>query len=338
MSAVCKKYPLPIVGTSESINRACLLAEAAARYDVNALILGESGVGKELFARTIHLLGPRKDKPFIAINCSAIPETLLESEIFGYERGAFTGAYGTKMGRLEMANGGTLFLDEVGEMSPFSQIKLLRVLEKNKSFERLGGTRSITVDVRIIAATNAELKKKIEQGAFRKDLFYRLNEFTFSISPIRERGDDIRQLIDYYLDYHCQRLKINRPDLSLNLFSSLITYSWPGNVRELDNALLQALIAKDDCDRDLDLTDFSHLDFTSEITVDKNEVTEGNSGGSLKETSAIAAEKLEKELVLKMLETTNWNRKAAAFRLKISYKSLLRKFKKWGFKAPPLPY
>ena len=205
------------------------------------LIEGESGTGKELFARTLHALSLRADQPFVAINCAAIPETLLESELFGHEKGAFTGADKQRVGRFEQADGGTLFLDEVGDMSANTQAKILRVLQEHE-FERLGGTRTLRVDVRVIAATNRNLPQMVANGLFREDLYYRLNVVSIDMPPLRERKDDIQQLAMFFLRRFSGELKKKIVGLETDALKLLMRYQWPGNIRELENAIERAML------------------------------------------------------------------------------------------------
>jgi transcriptional regulator with GAF, ATPase, and Fis domain len=206
------------------------------------LISGESGTGKELVARAIHFGSPRKDKPLISVNCSALTETLLESELFGHEKGAFTGAVAQRKGRFEAADGGTLFLDEVGELSPSVQVTLLRVLQ-NREFERVGGNKTIKVDVRVIAASNKDLAEEVSKGHFREDLFYRLNVVHIQVPPLRERKEDIPILIRYFLERFSREMnKKDVPTLAPEVLAALLAYDWPGNIRELENLLERAII------------------------------------------------------------------------------------------------
>ena len=213
----------------------------AAPVDLTVLVLGESGVGKELVARAIHKEGTRAAKNFVAVNCAAFTESLLESDLFGHEKGAFTGAIQQQKGKFERADGGTLFLDEVAELTPSIQAKLLRVLQE-REFERVGGSRAIRVDVRIIAATNRDLKEEVRKGAFREDLYYRLNVLPVRVPPLRERPEDIILLATYFLARSCERLHKPQRELSPEAGACLLQYSWPGNVRELENAIERAVV------------------------------------------------------------------------------------------------
>ena len=235
----------PIVGESAAIRAVRAETERVAATDATVLLEGESGTGKELFAHAIHALSARRDGPFVAINCAAIPETLLESELFGHERGAFTGATARRMGKFELGDSGTVFLDEIGELTPVTQGKLLRVLQE-RSFHRVGGTVPIEVDVRILAASNRSLEKLVAQGLFREDLFYRVRVFPIRIPALRERPEDIDPLIEWYLDHLPQELGKKPVLLGAAARERLRAYEWPGNVRELRNCLERAIILADD--------------------------------------------------------------------------------------------
>ncbi len=237
-----KRYGFPeIVGQSGTMREILALVKRVAQTRATVLISGESGTGKELIARAIHQRSPRAAKTFVSVNCAALTETLLESELFGHERGAFTHAVATRKGRFEMADGGTLFLDEVAEMSPALQVKLLRVLQEME-FERVGGTRNIKVDVRVVAATNRELKEEVEAGRFREDLFYRLNVVHLNIPPLRQRPEDIPMLAIYFLNKYARENVRGEVHLTPEALQLLIQYPWPGNVRELENVMERAVI------------------------------------------------------------------------------------------------
>jgi DNA-binding NtrC family response regulator len=233
--------PQNIVGNHPAMRKVIQLIHQVAGTKATVLIKGESGTGKELVARAIHYESDRSSKPFVVINCAAIPSNLLESELFGHEKGAFTGAVKAKRGRLEVADRGTLFLDEIGEMPRELQVKILRVLEEQK-FQRVGGTQDVEVDNRIIAATNKDLRHAVETGAFRDDLYYRLNVITIPIPPLRERKEDIPLLVEHFLAKHREGLKKKVSGVSELALRRLMNYSWPGNVRELENALVRALV------------------------------------------------------------------------------------------------
>jgi len=234
-----------ILGTSREIQAVCEVIEKAADTDSTAVILGESGTGKELVARALHYGSSRADKPFVPMNCGAIPEDLLESELFGFEKGAFTGAIATKIGRFEAADGGTIFLDEIGDMSPGLQVKILRVLQE-KEFERLGGRNTIKVDVRVVAATNQDLEKAVEEKRFRKDLFYRLNVIPIALPALRERKEDIALLVKEFLGRTCARKKKNVKGVAPEAMRMLEAYDWPGNIRELENLIERIVVLKED--------------------------------------------------------------------------------------------
>ena len=230
-----------MIGESESMREVYKLLAKVAPASSTVLLLGESGTGKELVARAIHLNSPRASKPFVAINCATLTESLLESELFGHEKGAFTGAIGQKRGKLEVADGGTVFLDEVGELSPGIQAKLLRALQ-SREFERVGGTRAIKVDVRMIAATNRDLAVAIKSGRFREDLYYRLNVVSIALPPLRERRDDIPLLAAYFVAEYSKKCKRRVTGISAEARRLMCAYDWPGNVRQLENAIERAVV------------------------------------------------------------------------------------------------
>jgi two-component system NtrC family response regulator len=234
--------PTDLIGNSFPVRQVRELISKVAGTKATVLISGESGTGKELVARAIHFNSPRKDKPLVSVNCSALTETLLESELFGHEKGSFTGAMAQRKGRFETADGGTLFLDEVGEMSPSVQVTLLRVLQ-NREFERVGGNKTIKVDVRVITATNKDLTKEIAKGHFREDLYYRLNVVHIEVPPLRDRKEDLPLLIRYFLERFTREMnKKEVPTLAPEVMGALLAYDWPGNVRELENMLERAII------------------------------------------------------------------------------------------------
>lgn len=241
-----KKYSFEgIVGDSDAMQKVYSLIEKVADSDSTVLVLGESGTGKELVARTIHYNSSRSDKPLVPINCGAIPESLLESELFGHEKGAFTGAYSARAGRFELANNGTIFLDEIGDMSPSLQVKLLRVLQE-RQFERVGGTKTIKIDVRVITATNQDLEKAVVEKKFREDLYYRINVIPITIPPLRERVGDVPLLVNHFLDVFSRKKGKRIEGISDEAMSLLLAYQWPGNVRELENLVERMIILKRD--------------------------------------------------------------------------------------------
>ncbi len=234
-----------IIGKSKPMLEIYDLIRKVAQSKASVLIAGASGTGKELIAKAIHYDSSRKDRPFVSVNCGALTETLLESELFGHEKGAFTGAVAMKKGRFELADGGTLFLDEVGEMPPALQVKLLRVLQEME-FERVGGTKTIQVDVRVLSASNKNLKEEVVEGRFREDLFYRLNVINIEVPPLRERVEDIRLLVNYFVQKYGQDESKNKIQLSAGAWKALYSYGWPGNVRELENAIERAVVLSSD--------------------------------------------------------------------------------------------
>ncbi|MEW6682465.1 MAG: sigma-54 dependent transcriptional regulator [Nitrospirota bacterium] len=238
--AVNSTFP-EIVGTSPRLKAAIQVAQQVAATSSTVLLLGESGTGKEIFARWIHRWSPRAKRPFVVVNCVALRDELLESELFGHEKGAFTGAHQMKQGKLEIANGGTVFLDEIGDFKPDLQAKLLRVIQE-REFERVGGTRRISVDIRIIAATNRDLQEEVQEGRFREDLFFRLNVVTISLPPLREKKEDIPLLADFFLRRACHSVKKPLMKISAEAVEHLMRYHWPGNVRELGNLIERAVV------------------------------------------------------------------------------------------------
>ncbi len=241
-SQVDSRYD-PLVSSTPAMNQVIDTAKKAAQSDATVLLLGESGTGKDLLARSIHAWSPRRDRLFAPVNCVALSEELLESELFGHEKGAFTGAHAQKLGKLEVATGGTVFLDEIGDMKPGLQAKLLRFLQ-NREFDRVGGTRSIKVDVRIVAATNRDLPQAVKAGAFRADLFYRLNVVGVTLPPLRDRLADVPQLAELFLRKYCRESKKPLMRIAPQAMKRLMAYPWPGNVRELQNAIERAVVLK----------------------------------------------------------------------------------------------
>jgi len=308
---VQRAYGSPeIIGKSAAIKKAMELLQTVAATDTTVLLLGESGTGKELFARAGHNLSPRKDEPYVALNCAAIPDELLENELFGSEKGAFTGAFARKLGKFELAHKGTIFLDEIGDLDLNLQAKILRVLQE-KSFERLGGTTSIKVDVRIIAASNRELSGLVKARNFREDLFYRLSVFPITLPPLRDRIEDIPMLVEAILKKLGSKKKIN-PDA----FDKLAKYNWPGNIRELENTIERSnIIAKDVIQAGHILLPESELKWENISVRDKDLKTAGGMGRDLAEA----------QLIKLVLEQVEGNKSEAARRLKVSYKTLLNR-------------
>src|SRR3989344_5076251 len=295
------------------------LIEKVAGYNTTVLITGESGTGKELIAKAIHYNGSRKDKPFIAINCGAISETLLESELFGHVKGAFTDAVRSKSGLFEEADGGTIFLDEIGELPKELQVKLLRVLQEGELM-KVGDSKSWKIDVRVIAATARDLSGEIKKGNFREDLFYRLNVVPITIPPLRERQGDIPLLVNHFTVIYAK--KFSRPIKGADdeAMKYLISYPWPGNVRELENAIERAVILEDG-----DMIKSENLPFIKEPSAISHQPS-ANTGFSIKK----AEEAIEKELITKALEMTHGNKTKAAELLEISHRALLYKIKGYG--------
>lgn len=309
-----------IIGRSQKIREATGLVQKVAPSDTTALLLGESGTGKELFARAIHYISPRKDGPFVAINCAAIPRELLENELFGSEKGAFTSSHARKMGKFEIAEGGTLFLDEIGDMDISLQAKLLRVLQEKK-FERLGGTKTIDVNVRVIAASNMDLKEAIKKKTFREDLYYRLSVFPIQIPPLRERREDIPALAEHFINRFCKELKKKSMKLSKESLALMDKYHWPGNVRELENTIERAIIL---CEGKTITPDQLAIRLPSSAEIRLRE------GAGLKDVAAMAQAEAEKSLIKRVLTQTNGNKKKTAEILKIDYTTLFEKLKKYG--------
>ncbi len=306
-----------IVAESEEMKKAIDIARRLASSDTTVLIQGESGVGKELFARAIHGASERQDKPFIDLNCSALPVHLIESELFGYEKGAFTDAKTSKKGIFELADRGTLFLDEIGDMDLSTQAKLLRVIE-TQSFKRLGGTKEMSVDVRIISATNKNLKKSIEKGLFREDLYYRINVVPLVIPPLRDRSRDIPLLVEYFVKAISAELKKDIEGVDSDVLGYFIRYRWPGNIRELKNVIERMAL----------LSNESVLK-KAYLPIELIEVPE--SAGE-EQYSSLELEKVEKELIIKAVALAEGNQTKAAQALSISRDALRYRMKKYNIK------
>ncbi|NPA95811.1 MAG: sigma-54-dependent Fis family transcriptional regulator [Thermodesulfobacteria bacterium] len=318
-----------IIGTSKPMQEVFRLVEKVADTDSTVLITGESGTGKELIAHSIHYASDRKDGPFIPVNCAAIPEELLESELFGHEKGAFTHAIKTRIGRFELANKGTIFLDEIGEMSPSLQVKLLRVLQERK-FERVGGVKTISVDIRVVAATNQDLETAVKEGRFREDLYYRLNVIPIHVPPLRERRSDIPLLAKYFLEKYCKGKRKGVQGISDEAMEILVRYDWPGNVRELENIIERMVIlANGDIitKEDLPLQIVEKAGCSPGFLAVSGEAMEfPDEGLSLSQ----AVSELEKTLILKALERTGGVKNRAAKLLKMNRTTLIEKMKKLG--------
>jgi transcriptional regulator with GAF, ATPase, and Fis domain len=307
-----------LIGESSRMKEVYQFLARVAPTDSNVLLQGESGTGKELAARAIHRNSPRSANCFVAINCAAIPETLLESELFGYEKGAFTGAVAQKKGRFEIANGGVVFLDEIGEMAPALQVKLLRVLQE-REFERVGGTRPITVDIRVIAATNQDLAEAVKTGRFRKDLFYRLNVLSLVMPPLRERREDIAMLADYFVSKCIKKCHMRGKKLAPETLDCLVNYDWPGNVRELENAIERALV--------LSTSDVVQPEDLPESILEKGLSPTSEGANYHNQVKA-----LKKQLILNALEETKRNYTEAARLLGVHVNYLHRLIRNLGLK------
>jgi len=320
-----------IVGDSQAVRELKTQIARAAPTDATVLIRGESGVGKELVARSIHFNSDRRSGPFVCLNCAALSETLLESELFGHEKGSFTGATGRKLGKFEQANGGTLFLDEIGEMSPSIQAKFLRVLEGH-SFERVGGGTEIRVDVRVVAATNRDLEKAIEENRFRKDLFFRLFVVEISVPPLRAHASDIPMLADFFLRKFATRCSNPVKGLSKAALDKLCEYDWPGNVRELQNTIERAVILARSQLVDADEIQLSSLAGQIDLPDRMSPSSESDVDSDVRE---ISLSELEKEHILSMLERTGWNKSMTSQILGIERSTLDRKLKRYNVSRPP---
>ncbi|MBA2304137.1 MAG: sigma-54-dependent Fis family transcriptional regulator [Acidobacteria bacterium] len=336
-----------LLGTSEQMREVRDLISRVADTDVTVLIRGESGTGKELVARAIHRSSPRRDRTFVKVNCAALPSELLESELFGFERGAFTGAIQQKPGKFEFANQGTMFLDEISEMHPPLQAKLLQVLQDGE-FSRLGGREDVRVDVRIVAATNRDLESAVSNGMFREDLFFRLNVVCITLPPLRQRRDEIPILTELFLRHYAEHY--NKPHITLRDATMCLfqRYQWPGNVRELENLIKRAVVLGSDDSIHRELAEsiagrtkgpgpIPVLQWPTKpvqparspeiVSVPAAATFAATAIGSLKDIARQAARMAERELISRTLQQTRWNRREAASILGISYKALLYKIK-----------
>jgi two-component system response regulator AtoC len=346
-----EEYKL-LFSMSDRMSKVQAIVDQVANTDITVLITGESGTGKDLVAKAVHKASDRAGEPFIKVNCAALPRELLESELFGFEKGAFTGAHRRKYGRFEMAQNGTIFLDEISEMPMELQSKLLHVLQE-KQYYRIGGEREVKANCRILAATNKKLEEMVDEGRFRRDLFYRINVVNIHVPPLRDRKEDIPLLVEYFLKRYAEMYNRNSVRLSPRLMEMFLEYGWPGNVRELENHIKRYVILGNEAQ------------LLSELSRKKRETSFGNNHeeeswiavaqaprqpaaapfpreansveevpvpekGTLKEVAKIAQRKAEKELIEKVLRQTRWNRRKAAQVLDISYKALLYKIKECG--------
>ncbi len=305
-----------IIGKSAPMRELYRMLDKVADTDATALVTGENGTGKELVARAIHFNSSRRDKSFVVQNCSAFNDNLLDSELFGHARGAFTGAVGTKKGLFEVADGGTFFLDEVGDMSPTLQVKLLRILQEG-TFIPVGSTKERTVDVRIIAATNRDLKAIVDQGRFREDLYYRINVITIPLTPLREIREDVSLLVEHFLAKHARGPTLNR--LSPGCLQRMMDYHWPGNVRELENEIERLIVLRGD-DEEI-VEEFLSPRIRYEI------YPTGTGSPEKAPTLPEAVERLERTMILDHLKRARWNKTRAAGTLGISRRNLIRKVK-----------
>lgn len=301
---------------SKGMEEILRLIKQIADTKTTIMIYGETGTGKGLAAQALHNLSCRKNKPFIKVNCAAIPETLLESELFGYEKGAFTGAVVNKPGRFELANGGTIFLDEIGDITPLMQVKLLKVMQE-KEFERLGGIKTIKTDVRIIAATNKNLEDMVNEGLFRQDLYYRLNVVPIKMPPLRERKEDIPSLVEYFLKKCSYSSEKRKKDISKDALMQLINYNWPGNIRELENVIERCVVITN-----LEVIDVNDIP----KYIWESSKCDGVNQGKLNDVVDVA----EKNIIIKALEECDGNRTKASEMLGISRRSLHRKISKYN--------
>lgn len=322
------------IASNASTVRIKELIDQIANSDVAVLIQGESGVGKEVVAREIHRSSSRRDKPFMKVNCAALPAELLESELFGYERGAFTGAFRLKQGKFELANYGTLFLDEIGELAPGLQAKLLHVLQDNE-YSRLGGKKNVVVNVRILAATNQNLEKAMQEGRFRDDLYYRLNVINITIPPLRERREEIPILCEHLLRKHNRKYSSPIHSVPPRVMEQMMAHDWPGNIRELENVIKRLVVLGNEQQIINELAPR----IESGKNIDRTSLKAG-AGSEGEDTSVISLQELtrdltsaaEKEVILKALWETQWNRTEAAALLNVSYKTLLNKIRKLDIK------
>jgi transcriptional regulator with GAF, ATPase, and Fis domain len=306
-----------IIGHSQGLKSVLLKVEQVAPTDASVLILGETGTGKELIARAIHNAGARSGRPLVKVNCAALTPNLIESELFGHEKGAFTGAEKQRVGRFELANGATLFLDEIGELPLELQPKLLRVLQEGE-FERLGGSRTLRVDVRIIAATNRNLEKEVEKGRFRSDLWYRLNSFPISIPPLRERLEDIPLFVNHFVNQYCTKIGKRFDKVPKKTIQKLTRYSWPGNIRELENIISRAVITSEPGNLRVQVPESAQICVSSHKTF----------------------KEMEKTFILETLEDTGWKiegQRGAAKSLGLKPSTLRNRMKRLDIRRPSSP-
>jgi two-component system response regulator AtoC len=317
----------PVSGSAEML-RVREIAVQVADTDAPVLITGESGVGKEVLARFIHARSGRSAAPFVKVNCAALPQDLLESELFGYERGAFSGALRDKPGKFELAHRGSILLDEIGEMSSHLQAKLLHVLQDGE-YSRLGGRRPVRVDARVMATTNLRLAEAVAAGRFREDLYFRLEVIRIEIPPLRERREDIPLLCQHFVRQYAAKYKSATRELPRDVLEAFVAHDWPGNVRELENSVRRYLILPNAARGPA-----RRAPAATETRAASSSPAPAGPAPSLRVVAARAADEAERELVRRVLEETRWNRKEASRRLKISYKALLNRLKKWDVGSP----
>jgi two-component system response regulator AtoC len=314
--------PQLLYGRNEKMQLVKQVIDQVADTDITVLVRGESGTGKELVARELVARSARRERPFVKVNCAAIPSELMESELFGYEKGSFTGALSRKPGKFELANHGTIFLDEISEMPVSLQAKLLHVLN-DKEFSRLGGDQDVEVDVRVVTATNRNLEEGLRNGQFREDLYYRVNVVSIHLPPLRERKEDLPELIDYFLNHYSKSFNKKLPALSRFMLSALMTHHWPGNVRELENVIKKIVVLENET---LALAEINGPEVYPLPNIPSRSETHPPRT-SLKAAGKIAAREAERKLILETLATTRWNRRRTAELLEISYKALLYKIR-----------
>jgi Nif-specific regulatory protein len=322
-----KFHPINIIGESKRMTDVYSSIDLVSTTKATVMLRGESGTGKELAARAIHYHSDRADKPFIKVSCAALPETLLESEFFGYEKGAFTGAAAMKRGRFELAHTGTLFLDEVGDIPLSTQVKLLRVIQE-KEFERLGGVETIRADVRLIAATNKDLEREVQEGKFREDLYYRLNVIPIFLPSLRERREDLPLLVQHFLERSNQENGKKVKRVSDEAWEYIMNYSWPGNVREMENAIERAVIM---CQEEV--IGREHFPFDLQANIKPPEPSRQDSNDGI-ENLSIAVSSLEKKLLSRALEKTGGNKRKAAQLLGLTERILGYKVKHYNLDSP----